>query len=273
LAITIPAVQKVRAASARAECSNHLRQLGIALANYHDSYFVLPAGCSNTSSDSMPFSTWMTRILPFIEETPLWEEAVEAYREDSWFESPPHYALLAHVLPLFTCPADGRTQRATRVSGFDVAFTAYQGVEGVDLRTLNGVLFANSSIHFSDITDGLSNTLLVGERPPSAKLDYGWWYAGWGQAKDGSADSVLGVRELNIYAPWSKADDCPPGPYSFEEGDTQSQCDAFHFWSLHPGGAHFLFCDGSVHFLSYTAARIIVALATRNGHEAVSLDE
>ena len=55
--------------------------------------------------------------------------------------------------------------------------------------------------------------------------------------------------------------------------DESNQCDAFHFWSLHPGGAHFLFVDGSVHFLSYSAASILPALATRAGGEAVTVPE
>ena len=107
---------------------------------------------------------------------------------------------------------------------------------------------------------------MVGERPPSADGVLGWWYAGVGQARDGSADIVLGVQERNV---GSLAPGCRVGPYDFGPGQTTNQCDAFHFWSLHlGGGANFLFADGSVHFLSYSARRIMVALATRAGGEA-----
>src|SRR5262249_28649516 len=100
-----------------------------------------------------------------------------------------------------------------------------------------------------------SQTVMVGERPPSADFRYGWWYAGDGQGDTGSADMLLGVRERNM------ADDdtfrgCPAGPYNFKAGELANQCDALHFWSLHAGGAHFLFADGSVHFLSYSADHI-----------------
>jgi prepilin-type processing-associated H-X9-DG protein len=109
-------------------------------------------------------------------------------------------------------------------------------------------------------------TLAVGERPPSAELDFGWWYAGWGQAKDGSADMVLGVRERNVIGQY-----CPPGPYMFVPAKLADQCAMFHFWSPHPNGANFLFADGSVRFLSYSADSILPALATRAGGETVTL--
>jgi prepilin-type processing-associated H-X9-DG protein len=110
--------------------------------------------------------------------------------------------------------------------------------------------------------------LLVGERPPSADGLFGWWYGGWGQSKDGSADMVLGVQEKNVYVPG-----CPLGPYQFGPGNVKDQCDTFHFWSMHMGGAHFLFADGSLHFLHYDAAPIMPALATRSGGEAVDLPD
>ena len=99
---------------------------------------------------------------------------------------------------------------------------------------------------------------------------FGWWYAGWGQDRDGDADMVLGVRAMHrsIYAP-----ECPLGPYSFELGSFTNQCDTLHFWSPHPGGANFAFADGSVHFLRYSADSIMPALATRAGGEVASIPE
>jgi prepilin-type processing-associated H-X9-DG protein len=117
----------------------------------------------------------------------------------------------------------------------------------------------------ADISDGTNTTLAVGERPPSAYLDFGWWYPGWGQGKDGSADMVLGAQERN-----STNRACPPGPYQFLQGKVADPCAMFHFWSLHPGGANFLFADGSARFLSYEADTILPALATRAGGEIVA---
>ncbi len=128
-----------------------------------------------------------------------------------------------------------------------------------------------SKVRFADIVDGTSNTLLAGERPPSPDFWFGWWYAGAGEAGTGAGDMVLGARELNVNASTYTAA-CPVGPYSFKPGKIQEMCDVFHFWSLHDGGANFLFCDGSVRFLTYSADSILPALATRAGGEIVSLD-
>ncbi|MBY0232636.1 MAG: DUF1559 domain-containing protein [Gemmataceae bacterium] len=153
------------------------------------------------------------------------------------------------------------------LGGIDYGLTAYVGVLGTEYLRKDGVLFADSRIRFEDIVDGTSNTLLVGERPTSANMAFGGWYAGTGQNfGTGSASMVLGVREY-CFTPF--APDCPVGPYSFGPGRLDNTCDAFHFWSLHSGGAHFAFADGSVRFLSYGAKDILPALATRAGGESV----
>lgn len=96
---------------------------------------------------------------------------------------------------------------------------------------------------------------------------FGWWYAGWGQDKDGECDSVLGSRTLNL---GNRYLSCSAGPYGYAPGRFDNPCDTFHFWSPHPGGAHFAFADGSVRFLRYSADDILPALATRAGGEAVA---
>jgi prepilin-type processing-associated H-X9-DG protein len=75
---------------------------------------------------------------------------------------------------------------------------------------------------------------------------------------------ILGVRERKIPGnPYAK--ECPDGPYPFHDGSLTNQCDKFHFWSLHSGGANFVFGDGSVRFLPYSADAMLPALATRAG--------
>jgi prepilin-type processing-associated H-X9-DG protein len=143
-------------------------------------------------------------------------------------------------------------------------------VSGTDYRTVDGILFLDSRVRLADITDGTSGAVVCGERPPSADQQFGWLYAGMGQRNDGSADMVLGVRELNVSPIVAR---CWGGPYEFSRGAVNNQCDLFHFWSLHPGGANFLFADGSVRFLSYSARDVLPALATRAGGEAVSLPD
>jgi len=243
---------------------SHLREIGLALQNYHDNQHVFPPGLSYLDDrDPFPFMSWNARLLPYLEQDELWNRTVRAYGQDPRFlDDPPHIGLKM-VLQVFSCPADARTLR----TGKYAAFTAYLGVEGQDLYSEDGVLFLNSRIRLADISDGTSNTISIGERPPSADEAFGWWYAGEGQAKEGSGDMVLGVRELNVGSLWGRG--CPPGPFEFQSGKVSNQCDAFHFWSLHDGGGHFLYADGSVHFLSYNANAVLPALATRAGGEAV----
>src|SRR5206468_12835727 len=119
--------------------------------------------------------------------------------------------------------------------------------------------FRDSAIRSADISDGASNTLLAGERPPSTDFQYGWWYAGLGQRLTGSADMLLGVEEPNLLTVTKGS--CPPGTYRFGPGRFTNQCDMFHFWSPHSGGANFLFADGSAHFLTYKATPLLPAPA------------
>jgi prepilin-type N-terminal cleavage/methylation domain-containing protein/prepilin-type processing-associated H-X9-DG protein len=267
VSLLIPAVHRIRDAANRTRCVNNLRQIGLALHHYHGAYNSLPPGMSyQGGADPYPFMSWNTRLLPFLEHSDLWKQAQAAYAQtDRFWKDPPHP--LATPLSVYGCPSDPRTLAVGTAKGHSVAFTAYLGVEGTNQFRHDGLLFLDSAVRFSDVTDGLSNTLLVGERPPSANQWLGWWYAGLGQNNDGSAEMILGVRERN-FGHWNQT--CPPGPYSFGPGRIENQCDLFHFWSRHIGGANFLLADGSVHFLSYAADAIMPALATRAGGEAAA---
>jgi prepilin-type processing-associated H-X9-DG protein len=124
----------------------------------------------------------------------------------------------------------------------------------------------------ADVVDGASNTLMAGERPPSASLIFGCWFADAGTSNNGDGGVTLGVREINEQISGLPAtDQCPRGPYNFVPGTLDNECDLFHFWSFHSGGANFLFVDGSVHFLGYSADGILPALATRSGGERVEV--
>jgi prepilin-type processing-associated H-X9-DG protein len=274
LAFLVPAVQRVRDAAARTQCSNNLRQIGLALHGYHDANKVMPPGMRwKSARDPMPLSSWLAQILPYVEQQALWTTTQAAYRQSrSPVRNPPHIGL-STVIPLYVCPGDGRgyEPQIAKRQGQLVALTSYLGVEGLDVNTKDGVLFRDSHIRIADVTDGLSNTLLVGERPPSPDFQFGWWYAGTGQRLTGSCDMVLGVREQNILS--VTAGSCPPGTYSFKAGQLSNPCDMYHFWSTHTGGAYFLFADGAVRFTTCEAAPLLPALASRNGGETAVLPD
>lgn len=269
------AVQAARQAAARADCQNRLRQIGLAAHQYHDAHRQLPPG-TLTRGDGPLYMSWLTRLLPYLEQPALFDQAGRDYSRQPLFDRPlDGHANLASPVVAFTCPlADRQTGLASYLSvrdePFPVAFTWYQGVSGGNSVNPDGVLYANSRTRFADITDGQSHTLLVGERPPSPDNRLGWWYAGVGQRTMGnSADYFLGLRE---YPDPTRLPMCVWETGSFRPGRLDEMCDVIHFWSLHPGGANFAFCDGSVRFLRYSADAVLPALATRAGGEVVPGD-
>jgi prepilin-type N-terminal cleavage/methylation domain-containing protein/prepilin-type processing-associated H-X9-DG protein len=272
IGLMLSAVQQARAAAARIQCENNLKEIGLAFHMYHNTYGSLPPGHrSLTTTQPMPWSGWPLSLLPYLEQSALFANAQAAYRlTRNPFLNPPHTGL-ATVVRTYVCPSDVSAafpQRAKK-TGDIAAFTDYLGVSGKNYATHDGVLFQDSHIRLAEITDGANNTLLAGERPPSDDFQFGWWYAGIGQRYTGSADMILGVQEVNLLLVTPTS--CGPGASSYSPGRPGSPCNMFHFWSHHPGGANFLFVGGSVHFLPYSVARIMVPLATRAGREAIDI--
>jgi prepilin-type N-terminal cleavage/methylation domain-containing protein/prepilin-type processing-associated H-X9-DG protein len=283
IALLVPAVQKVRAAAARAQCVNNMKQIGIAMHSYHGAKKTLPSG-ANPIQNSFWYWSWMSSILPYIDQAPLSAEAIafaNAGNSDPWAPANP---ALGVVIRTFICPADPRESIATTntaVTGVNgpVAFTCYLGNAGTTSTAHDGVLFNSSGIKLTAITDGTSNTLMAGERPPSEDLDFGWWFAGYGY--DGSAvgDNLMATNDPNypqtLWTEWgiggTNGQMCPTTNIGFRPGKASNPCDQTHFWSQHVTGANFLFCDGAVRFLSYDANNVLIALGTRNGSEPFTL--
>ncbi len=275
IGLTLSAVQNVRGAAARLDCQNRMKQLALALHNYHDSRGTLPPGHrSTTNADRMPWTGWTMSILPEIEQTGMSSVVQNAFRTTpNPFVDPPHTPF-STVVPAFICPSDDRT-RSTQIDPGTMKFVAllsYLGVAGTNSTSKDGLLYQDSRHRLLDATDGTSNTLMLGERPPSHENRFGWWYAGLGQNGTGSADLVLGVREPNLQ-PIVSGSPCGPGNYPFMAASGfNDPCGMFHFWSPHTGGANFAFADGSVRLLRYTANAIMPALATRAGGEVVAVE-
>ncbi len=271
MGLILSGVQRGRLAAARNQCINQVRQLALALHQHHHNHHSLPAG-TVPPGDRIPmvYLAWTARILPELEQDALWSQVEECYRLDPpQYPAPPTHDVARRVIPILICPLD---TRLTQLRQGQPGLNSYLGVSGTRAKDANGLLFLGSQVCFSQVTDGLSNTLLIGERPPSADLRFGWWHSGWGQRANGSAfDAYLGVTDVNNPDSAGFPEyQCLYGPYAFGPGRTSDQCDTFHFWSLHPNGANFAFADGSVRFLNYSATSVLPALATRSLGETVS---
>jgi prepilin-type N-terminal cleavage/methylation domain-containing protein/prepilin-type processing-associated H-X9-DG protein len=294
IALLLPAVQKVRAAAQRASCQNKMKQMGILLHHYHDANGSFPPGMewddgSPTSHPPTyyPDWSWMAFTMPYYEEGNLYKIADEwAHKTGgNYWEvyggggTPPNPALSTPV-KLWQCPADSRTElvgvgRNDLGNEISVAFTEYLGVNGIKSDDKLGILYHRSNTRIAEITDGTSNTLLVGERPPSADLDFGWWFAGDGYGPDGAGadhgtgDCCLGARETDYYT-WLRTHyGCPVAKLGLQPGSLTDNCDQAHFWSLHPGGVNFLLADGSARFVTYSFDTILPQLCTRNKGEVL----
>lgn len=266
--LIMPAVQQARAAADRIRCLSQIRQLALGLHQYHDTHGHLPPAMDNSVLVKQRYLTWHGRILPWIEQEALWREVERAFALAPVIFDPPHYPIHAHFLPLLQCPSDSR--RLIEIQGLPgLAPTAYLGVSGKNWGTQDGMLYNRSSIRFIQVTDGLSTTLLLGERPTSIQVR-GSWYGGAGQQATGTGVGHIGVREHHddSLVPYRCA-----SPQHFGPASPSSLCGYMHFWSFHSGGGNFAFSDGSSRFLSYSADPVIPQLATRNGGETVGSDE
>jgi len=292
IGLLLPAVQKVRESANRAQCQNSLKQIGLALHAYHDSYKRFPpAHCIGqtwytaeprqpppgginpaTGYPAMgPFLSWMLHIAPYLEQNNISRQvnknAWAWWQYQQGLPATGENTLNGIGLPILQCPSDNRSSLFGYDTGNKYALTGYLGVNGVDQYAQNGMLYVNSSVRLGNVPDGTSNTVMVGERPPSNSLNYGWWFAGSGDSPYfGTTDVVLGSNE-NINGTKNGTRDF------FRDGDLNdpNEVHRWHYWSLHPGGGNFLMADGSVQFITYTQSGVLTALATRNGNEAVSL--
>jgi prepilin-type N-terminal cleavage/methylation domain-containing protein/prepilin-type processing-associated H-X9-DG protein len=217
IGLLLPAVQKVRAAAARMQCGNNLHQIGIAMHSYHDTHHYFPPAFAKPSNWG-----WAVWILPFIEQDNL-------YRQLS-----PDTTTLGHnaltdtqEIKTYECPSDVMLVSNPFLSGY--AKNNYACSEQI--------CDGGSQYEMKNITDGTSNTLMIGERDMQRQIGAIW--AGRDTAT--GVNSVIARPTWPINTPYVGATPCCAGDGS---------CTRFAWSSLHTGGANFVFCDASVHFLS-----------------------
>jgi len=285
IGLLVPAVQKAREAAARTQCQNNLHQIGIALHNYHDVNKKFPPAANvNNYWGPYWYWSWEARIMPYMEEDNIYKVAQTwaapgGTRWDAWGQyGQGENPITGHLVKAYTCPMDARTLQIVDGAPFGVggpvALTEYMAVASSqqgDMQEVSpdGIMFYDSTsaatggMAFKDITDGTSQTLMVGERPPSTDMLYGWVMgAGW----DGSdiGDNAMAANATRYAA----ALGCPNTKVGFQPGRITVPCDQVHFWSLHTQGANWLFADASAHFWSYSVDPVVLrAACSRNGGE------
>jgi prepilin-type N-terminal cleavage/methylation domain-containing protein/prepilin-type processing-associated H-X9-DG protein len=261
IGLLLPAVQKVREAAARMKCSNNLKQMALALHSHESANGFFPNPRGTNFNGFTAYRGWMCETLPYIEQENV---SRPMYPYGSGF-----FNMYTQKLNTFVCPSDNRNVRVP--SGYG-ELTSYLGVTGADTTVAtqqngptNGFFRVTSNpaaplakgITFANITDGTSNTLAIGERPPSRDQYWGWWAVS-------DYDTLLSLNQL-----WSFDSGCTyPGVFKAPNLQT-NPCngDTNHFWSFHTNWANFAMGDGSVRFMAYSSQPVTIPMATIAGGE------
>lgn len=227
-------IKRAREASNRTSCKCGLKQFGLALHNYHDLYGTFPPAFV-LGPDGQKWHSWRVLILPQLEQSPLYAE----YRFDEPWDGPNNRKLLEKMPEIFSCPSQPRPIMKAVVLSIGVlgsvgggpsvssGFTSYAAVFGQDC-----VFRGDQPVSIQDVTDGISNTVLIGE-----------------------------CTRTKI--PWTKPDDIDVAFYSKLGGPDG-------FGSRHDRGSHFLMGDGTVRFIPTNMPQTTVdGLFTRNGGERI----
>ena len=273
VAILLPAVQQAREAARRTQCKNNLKQLGLAIHNYEQTFTVLPPGWimaengSHMAHEGSNGFGWGMHILHYMDESAIYH-TMDA---DLPISDPTQPVM--PTIESFLCPSDPRTgngkmwtivEEGTTDEIMDLPFANYVGVfgeeelhdceepAGVGIVTAagqcraSGPLFHNSAVKIRDVQDGTSNTFVVGER---AHAEYESTWVGVVPEGDEAFGRILGA-----------VDHTPNHPEAHEED----------FGSLHPGGAQFAWLDGRVTFISTSIdGGIYKAMGTIAGGEII----
>lgn len=274
IALLLPAVQQAREAARRSQCKNNLKQIGLAFQNYHDTFNTFPPGyvdergSGGTIADNEGHWAWSAMILPYLDQAPLYNQMNPGSTTASTALNDANVRTsMQQPLTVFRCPSDtgpnlngNGGQEIQADSGTNYGLPVSNYVASNNNRTLRqsrstnganggsaatGAFWRDSNLRFRDITDGSSNTILVGER--SYKVGTVDFYAGTLYAArefggTGGPEQASGNQGLIAIFGASTYAINPASP------STVSTRQAFS--SQHTGGAHFVLADGAVRFIS-----------------------
>lgn len=291
VALLLPAVQAAREAARRSQCSNNLKQIGIGLHNYHDTYRALPMAWWLSTSPNLNIGPWGVATLPFLEQKPLYDQIdtrVPAVDQGGPIGQR-NVQLIQTKVPVFVCPsAPGGVDRiyngaisgvpglptltwkaapsdyivSTGVRGVfgNVAYSGNQGGDRHGALQVHGPFGNNRSGRLGDITDGQTTTILIAERTGGDKI-----YSKYSPVPalaplvavngGGWGDALNGEHWLS----GTLHSGLPTPP---QEGPCAINCTnlrGYGFHAFHPGGCHFLMADASVQFASQNAQALYIA--------------
>ncbi|NUQ61266.1 MAG: DUF1559 domain-containing protein [Pirellulales bacterium] len=280
IALLLPAVQAAREAARRTQCTNHLKQIGLALQNYHDTYQTFPHG----TRWPLQAPNWRVVILPYLEQTALYDQLDISYQSTAGFISGTYTGKNAVLAGLaidgYSCPSNPNPKNAANTTrtynntqlgqlidyvGIGGAVPDPGGRTNICVLTSryggnywceNGMLFPNGWVKMRDVRDGTSNTLIVGEQSGvvgtyDIRASY---YGGW-------TGFTSPLRPAAMAAPNDGGDYWGAGTTAIRYaintsillgGASETYNSNTILNSFHPGGAQGLLVDGSVHFLSET---------------------
>ncbi len=268
IALLLPAVQQAREAARRTECKNKLKQWGLALHNYHDTHLVFPMGAmglnNNNTSNPVNNFPFHVMLLPFVDQAPLYNRFdFNKFYNTTTPAASNNRQYRDTSLELLHCPsARVRDKKpSTNSEGFTLHYYGVAGPKGPkpapmtgnwEMNNANnnttdhgnhatgGMLYRGSRVRMRDVLDGTSNTFMVGEI--SSKPANSNSYRAWIQGASNGNNNFASYACKNINR--------PIGPSGYSGGVATRLFNDVRFGSNHPGGAHFLFGDGSVHFVS-----------------------
>ena len=283
VALLLPAVQQAREAARAVSCRNHLRELGLALHQYHDAAGVLPYGWDRRGR------LWSTPILPFLEQQPLYDTLLpDRVASAPWYEDgSPQEKACGTLLQVYRCPsmpvpahvdnggipgrvpASYRGNAGSQASSDDSSTIVLAGTKSLEMLDQDGMFYACSRVRLADVPDGLSRTMLLGESQTAPEfvkdgnaMDY--WIIGSPQIDGCRCDGGTGGTEFSeaVGTAIERINLRSRDPAA--SGLLMELC----FGSYHPGGAFVALADGSVQFLAETVdLRVLRALASRCGGE------